>query len=385
MKRFALMSLVALFVISILAPPDVVAQLFRRVPVQRAGAIARARIQATSTKIHIDSKIHMLFVWGTKATDTRVATEISKKKIEDLISMMQGSLEELAEGLGNRNHNYVGTVLTLEGNDASPQNILDACRKLAQNARPNDAVLVYILCHGASVVEDDDTTGTRVHALSPLAENAENLNLRTIGIRRSSILREMKSSQHRLDMLVTDACSVLRSEPKLGRERMQDRMDSASWDEFRIDVPVLVPLLLAAEGTININSSHPDKGSMNQGELALAWVPTRTVESYEEGRNWVFDDSDKFSGTVFTNAFVEVGGRMVRLNLRRSSPETTSRELLKHASPEAFFSQLSSSLSKHYTATKKHVQDSRGSGIEVFMQQQTQTLTLFDDRGVALP
>jgi hypothetical protein len=153
MKRFSLVSLAALFILLTFAPQEAVAQLLRRAqPVQQQRAAQNA-----------NGKIHMLFVWGTKATDTHWATKISQAKIEQMFKEI---------GL-TKNSPQVGTYLTLDGNNATPQNIINACRQLAQNARPNDAVFVYILCHGASVVEDGDTTGTRVHALSPVCESAE--------------------------------------------------------------------------------------------------------------------------------------------------------------------------------------------------------------------
>jgi len=355
-------------------PPEAFGQLFgRRVVQQRQQVQQRQSLSA-------GPQIHMLFVWGTKATDTHWATRISQTKIERAFN----SRDEINLP---RNSRHVGTYLTLEGNNAAPQNIINACERLARNAGPNDAVFVYILCHGASVYEDDDTERTaRIHALSPMAETAENMDLRTIGIRRSTILHAMKSgSPHRFTMLVTDSCSVLRSEEEL---RQAKPYMSGAMESWRPPVlrSVLAHLLLTAEGTIDINSSHPEKGSMNQGELALAWVPSfRNVRNDRQFLRYATEDGSRMrpgvdnwgavmhSGTVFTNAFLAVAA------------EQREFEASARASVAEFLGDLTRNLDRQYKDTRTHVQRSGGSGIELFMQQPTQTLTHFDEMGVALP
>lgn len=380
-------------------------------------------------------KIHSLFVWGTKATDTHWATKISQKEIEGFFDGLDDRETQtiLAETWGYpRNHKVMGTKITLEGDRATPQNIQLACRRLASIAQPNDAIFVYILCHGASFVEDDDTTGTRRHALSPIAKSAEALDLRGIGIRRETILEVMKSGPRppRLTMLVTDACSnFVASEPsqKPRTERIGD------WHAS------LVALLLTAKGTININSSDPNGGAMNRGELAMAWVPDEPEKYYKRvyiDRKW--NEHDQRAGTLFTEAFLRVACTGVDLPFETEpgpvqfdvmvTPDmdaeiaTYGRNSFGHPpiydkscpfyfilgkdpdpnlplpsfvrgeglySPEEFqelfLIALRKSLSDVYAETIQHAMETHSRGISVLMGQPTQTLTRFDDRGVALP
>jgi len=404
-----------------------IAAVWMAVPPEAFGQLLRGRLQQRQQQ-NATPKIHMLFVWGTKATDTQLATKISAGHIDDMLGIPVNWEPDLTEGFWWGDN--LKTYLTLDGDDATPQNIIDACRQLARNAAPNDAVFVYILCHGASVYEDEDTDKTtRIHALSPIAETAENMDLRTTGIRRSTILQAMKSgpTAHRLTMLITDSCSALRTEP-LKLERPQQELPEA----VPMDggpAPILVSLLLSARGTININSSNPFDGSMNRGELALGWVPSseyvqevireRIAEERRRVgpgnirpdlhfiRHWqnihdnIHEQSNyltgtgniAFSGTVFTNAFVEVAGRQVSLDSQgrivHYREDSRGRISVVRRDPpysaERFLADLRRSLDEFYKATKGHVHVTNGGGLELFMQQPTQTLTHFDERGVALP
>ena len=242
-------------------------------------------------------KVHLLFVWGTKATDTYWSTLISKKKIEDAFADPQGINLP-------KNSPHVGTWKSLEGDEAHPEKILRECRSISQKAGPNDAVFVYILCHGAAAVEDDDPTGPRVHGLSPVCKDAKNLDLRKIGIRRSSIMKAMQTRPHRLTVLVTDSCSTLAPpEPKAATVRAMPRGGN----------PLLREFLLKAKGTLDINSSNPLGGSMLQGELAMGWVPPSKDHPTKEGYlQWAIEDpTNRYSGTVFTNTFVDFAQRRV--------------------------------------------------------------------------
>ncbi len=296
------------------------------------------------------TKIHMLFVWGTKAEDTQWATLISKRKIEKMLDEMGFS----------KKSSHVGTYHVLEGDDAHPKNILATCRALSQKAGPNDAVFVYILCHGATTIEDNDASETRIHALSPICTGGGNMDLRNIGVRRSSIMREIKSKNHRLDVLITDSCSVLQTE---GPDGVVDPCMVGT-------VPLLYQLLLTAKGTININSSHPNSDGLGRGERALGWIPI--IENVS-GQKYLEEASDSygFSGTVFTNAFIETAE--MRVDPNQDYPVSK------------FIGDLKNNLALQYEETKKMIQKTGSGGIEDFMGQPTQTLTQFNDWGVALP
>ena len=114
---------------------------------------------------------------------------------------------------------------------------------------------------------------------------------------------------------------------------------------------------------------------MNQGELAMAWVPNfPNVRNERQYLRYVMDptfEGSSYAGTVFTDAFIRIARQQVFDNEPISSDE--------------FLENLRTSLSDDYKRTKAWVQESNSAGIEAFMMQQTQTLTLFDDRGVALP
>lgn len=300
------------------------------------------------------TKVHILFVWGTKATDTRTATMVSKKKIE---AAFEGPI-----GLskGSPNNIFYGP---LQGENAHPKTILDTCEKMSRAASSNDAVFVYILCHGASVIEDNDPSGTRIHALSPVCTDAKNVDMRTIGIRRSSIMRVMKSQPHRLNLLITDSCATFNGNPP------KERHVRVPFQHYPTEIrSYLARILYEAKGSYSINSSHPLKGSMNQGELAMAWVPNaggRQGEAYLD-----YAAEQNHSGTVFTNAFLNVS--------KRKTYDTP-------VSCDKFVKELKQELDTTFQSTKKMVKDTGAFGVESFMMQTTQTLTLFDDRGVPLP
>jgi hypothetical protein len=303
-------------------------------------------------------RIHILFVWGTKDKDIYWTTKVSREKI----------IKALGYSDLNRGAAYVRTFVELEGDNAHPKKILETCRAISQKAGPNDAILVYMLCHGSSLYEDNDSEQkNRIHALSPVCVNAKNMDLRNIGIRRSSIMREIKSKPHRLNILITDSCSVLRqgelnvvaaAPPEPTRRSLKQP-----------EISKLKQLLLHASGTININSSDPNKGSMDQGELALGWLPINPgVNNYLEHAMM-----DYHSGTIFTRAFISVASSKIPANEIYSS--------------ERFVRELKTDLKNTFNETVKWLENERGNApeIKIFDTQGTQTLTQFDERGCAIP
>ena len=109
---------------------------------------------------------------------------------------------------------------------------------------------------------------------------------------------------------------------------------------------------------------------MKQGELAMGWVPPFKDHPTTEGYlQWATEDpANRYSGTVFTNTFIDFAKRRV----------TTTYSVDK------FYEELKQELKKYYTETKYMVIES-GLDPEAFMRQPPQTLTRFDSRGVALP
>ncbi len=274
-----------------------------------------------------DPKIHVLFVWGTKATDTRANVNITKRKFESEMAKIG-----ICEG-GPR----IASFASYEGENAHPKRILERCRWMAQQAGPDDALFVYILCHGASIDLDRETNKTvdnRIHALSPYASDRDHLEFRTIGIKRSSILKAMRSSQHRLDVLITDSCSAYNENPAIP---VPSNIDNA---RLRL-------VLLNTMGTINWNSTNPLGGYKRQGEVAIG-----TEE-----------------GTIFSEAFLFVAC-------------SQWRESTAYYTQERFFSEVGSALVDVFNDAKKLAMKNGDQNISnTFFREEKQTLTEFNDLG----
>ena len=292
-------------------------------------------------------KIHVLFVWGTNATDTRTNVEVSKRNVED--AMRNIGIRE-----GGK---YIASFTSLSGDDAHPKKILEHCQRMAQEAGPDDALFVYILSHGCCVYPKNapETKENLIHGLSPLASDAEHMNLRVVGIRRSSIIKAMKSGSHRLNVLITDSSSCFFESSSNGAEPLSFNYNDRSIDyvlelcsQYEDDsssdsVNSLMSILLNCGGTINWNSTSPFGGYSQIGEWSI-------------GNN---------EGTLFTQAFIKVAGKRMKSS---SQP-----------SVDAFFNQLGSSLVDTFKEAKRNAFSTVGS--IVFMNQSRQTLTEFDDNG----
>lgn len=271
-------------------------------------------------------KIHVLFVWGTNARDTRSFVERSRMTFEE-------KMDEIDICKGGQ---YIASFTSLSGDDAHPAKILEHCKKMAQEAGPDDALFVYILCHGASIVLDTEPNNTpykRIHALSPCATDRFHMNFRSIGIKRSSIIRAMKSTEHRLNVLITDSASEYTSEiPRVLYPCA--------------DVPSFLYLLLNERGTINWGSANPIGGPDGYGEVSIG-------------------TQDR---TLFMEAFWShpVQHGMVKRYQKISFDD--------------FFNELGSVLVDYYKVAKKEY-NNEFRHFPRFNQQDQQTLTEFDDDG----
>lgn len=268
-------------------------------------------------------KIHVLFVWGTKATDTRQNCLQTRENFEKCMA-------DIGIRSGGK---YIASFTSLAGDDAHPETILRHCNRMAQQAGSDDAIFVYILCHGCSTHLDGvpKTKQNLIHALSPVASDAEHMNLREIGIKRSSIIRAMKGGNHRLTVLITDACSGYNENRAGGHDFIPSSFSQ------------LMYVLLNSTGTINWNSTDPEGGNLGQGELALG----------------------KENGTIFTFAFLKVACKNVSKGITAND----------------FFNQLGGALVDSFEKTKRELFSMPGA--EAFSDQKQQTLTQFDDEGHA--
>ena len=269
-------------------------------------------------------KIHVLLVWGTN--DAAPGISASKELIEQQFA-----------GMGIRQGGkYIASFTSLSGYEASGQNILDHCHRMAQNAGPDDTVFVYMLCHGATVLLDSDPNRSwdnpnRIHVLSPLASNANSMDFRGIGIKRYSILKAMKGGNHRLNVLITDSCSRFNPNPVVTPRGSKGG-----------SLPKLLCILLNSRGTINWNSSNPNGGRDGQGELSM-----------------VLKDR-----TIFTKPFLMI-------SKQNCDPRNyTERD---------FFRELGSALVDDYVEQKEKSVGT--TSYSTLIKQKQQTLTEFDDYG----
>jgi hypothetical protein len=308
----------------------------------------------------------MLFVWGTKATDTQLATMISKTKIEKALATPHDKRSGI--GLG-KNEPHVANYITLEGNNATAKNINDLSWKLSQAAGPNDAVFVYILCHGATTYENHDTNKKdRIHLFSPNCENAQNMKPSELGIRRSSIWRNITSKPHRLNMLITDSCTPLYQEKK-----KENRPFVGNHRPPVVSIPsespptesALYKVLMEGHGLININSTDPN-GNNDAGELAYGWVPIidGKTANLEEAVN------TSRAGTIFTNAFIGLANKRIPINDRYTIDQ--------------FYNDLKPGLKKEFTDMINFLDKTGDPSIKTFESQGTQTLTKFNNNGTAI-
>jgi hypothetical protein len=297
-------------------------------------------------------KVHMLFVWGTKATDTYWATMISKTKMEKALATESGV------GLG-KNEPHVANYITLEGNNATAKNINDISWRLSQEAGPNDAVLVYILCHGTTTFEDSDTNQqNRIHLLSPNCDHVKNMKPRELGIRRSTIWKNITSKPHRVNMLITDSCTPIYQKGKPG----------VVSPTFPGTTSVLYKVLMEGRGSLNINSADPN-GNNEIGETAMAWLP---IIQGKTGDAFLEEATERYehSGTVFTNAFIHIAEMRIPINDRYTIDQ--------------FYGDLKNRLVVQFALLIKDLDKKNDTTIKTFEKQGTQTLTKFHDNGVAI-
>ena len=314
--------------------------------------------------------VYMLFVWGTNNPAVRDGVEISKRKIEAAFveddspyaaTAKNEAMYNTAGGLVELNP-YIKRRITLEGSDAHPQKILDACKELANAAGPNDAVMVYILCPSATIRGADRI---KRHVLAPIAEKAESSYLvehvYKYGIARGSIMKAIKSKPHRLNMLITDSCS--------GSLRVSLKECEAYAVTACAFNPYLPPFLLKAKGNLNIHASRPETSS-SHGELSWGFVPFgwKEVPSDPEARHAY----ERYAGTVFTNAFLQLAQGLC-------NPDTDY-------TVDAFFRKLRLELDNQCWEMKYYLKWTRQfANLEHFFGQSTQTLTRYNDDSEAFP
>ena len=300
------------------------------------------------------TNVYMLFVWGTSDENIAWATKISQRKI------LTNLYETVRDSSGC---NFV--CKSLEGKDAHPEKILAACEEFSQNAGKDDAVFVYMLCHGGQTsdrwAERYSGNKQRVHFLSPIATKASDLQANEIGLRRASIMLKLKENPHRLDMLITDSCSGKVQMP------MTPRVVPRGAKMWKITK--LIKILKEEKGTVNINSTDPDY-ERGEGQLALGWLPLFQNEkggSITDEEYFTTSVKDPYAGTVFCNVFAKI------LTEKCEGKYTV----------DDFCEELKKRLDGEFQEITKHLDAQGDKSVQIFIRQGTQTLSKFNRFGQA--
>ncbi len=306
-------------------------------------------------------KIYILNVWGTTNYEIGTSLQVMEKRFASVMSN---------QGLGEYSEE-VGEYITLDGNPGRPKaskdNVLAQCRYLSEKATENDAIFVYIACHGSTkeIVE-----GQREHVLYPgvvTASDGKN-RFEKFGLLRSDVIKALNANKHRLVVLITDSCSVkehIASEVldspliKSFAKRSAYELEAA-YDESQSDTDItqsyLKNFLMNGEGFVNWNSCSPVGGNKREGEESIAIV---------------IKDGEVFS--PFFEAFLETSTYQVRYNER--------------VSRDNYFVGMKKLLSRNFNNMKKG-QTKWGDykylkmAIQNQISQNTQTLYDFKESGV---
>ncbi len=205
--------------------------------------------------------IHIIIVHSTTDPTLRKASIIWMQRLEETLTMAYtpsfmrigeygvfGALEP-AYRLGGLGLFGVETYEILDGQEARPNNIRRVCREVSEKAGPDDAIMVIIMSHGTVIKEN----GVLTHGLAPIATSSDNLELGKNGIRRGTILNELKIRPHRLVALITDSCASPAPEDE-GTAFYKDPPCESGIAAFPKEEGYLKKFLQEAYGEININS-----------------------------------------------------------------------------------------------------------------------------------
>jgi len=197
-------------------------------------------------------KIRVLIILGTKDKSVAFqgALKVSRQNIDGLIQGSQLSKEK-------------GEVFFLEGDQATRNNILSTTRRLCQEAGYNGAVLVYYFGHGATYASQ---AGKKIHYITPMADDEGETGQ---PIARTDIYDILDNGNTRFAGLITDACSNV-IETEVAREPVFDLMPRAMMAPDPKTISPLRALLLYGRGTIDMNSSDPNReGPEGEGQIAF--------------------------------------------------------------------------------------------------------------------
>ena len=185
---------------------------------------------------------------------------------------------EPATNPGGLGKNDVATYKVLEGDAADPDKICSVCFEVSMKAAPDDAIMVFIMSHGAVKKED----GVLTHVLAPTVTSSDDLEFGRKSIPRGTIFNALKVKKHRLIALITDSCASPAPEEDETPSAPTGLVKPGSvYAPVPNDTSYLKKFLQQAHGEININSC--DYG--------------QTVRLIRRCAD------DEFEGSLFINAF----------------------------------------------------------------------------------
>ncbi|MBQ9874554.1 MAG: hypothetical protein IJM30_08820 [Thermoguttaceae bacterium] len=287
-----------------------------------------------------ESRVYLLAVFGEPDSGDDLRKQcalVNKKKIEVLVDALKKKLDDRLE------------VVVLSGAEASPASVRNALVKIGAKSGADDAILVYFFVLQADVPTEG---GAIINAIAPLAPSSLELDYYQYGIARQEIRRFMAAKPRRLEILLVDVCpTFVVACPYATLEARFEELRSE-----KSDFAYLARFLAEGEGALDLSSA---KGNgETEANRPIAWIPLEAQN--EESRKKFASEKpfarDKFSGTVFLNALLDVA----------ESGEFTERDLI----PSAFRTRLAEALSDRVDAFG-----------EAFLAKRSQSLARFGERG----
>ena len=188
-------------------------------------------------------------------------------------------------------------VDSLVGKEASLYNITAKCNDLSQKAGEDDAIFIYIFTQSYSYrLNGEDFIR---NALLPLSPSVLTDDPKNYGITRETIRAAISTRPHRLEVLVVDEAPTF---VLISPYRVLPSTDKT--DEVARDYSYLSRFLLESKGVVDVSSSSPYRGK--EHDEPLAWCPLELTTVKPDPKIQKSCSDDRFSGTVFCNAFLEL-------------------------------------------------------------------------------
>lgn len=327
-------------------------------------------IENVEEKLDADvGKLYVLSVWGTNDEKTGPTC----KRFEQTFN---SSMNKAGLTRTNNKGNFVAEYKTLDGDNASKDNIIENCRSIHQKAGKDDVIFVYINCHGDTrrLKKEDQE---RQHILYPQMKYSTDINenFDKFALLRSDIINALSPNDHRFVVLITDTCaSLFETKVKSLVENVADdpapaceagSNNNAACDPVPQNTDSLFRIFLRTnKGFVNWNSASPVGGVNNQGE-----------------NSWESLINNTACGTFF-NPFVYFINYQEIVDLRISTSYYFNR--LKSATAENFVQLKKRGLMLKYSILpedKSNIKKIKKDLMSIESDQATQTVYDFGDSG----